>query len=485
MISRIRRNNRKQDSSRLADPANNAADEEWEDKRFKLGGGAPPKAPLKKPAVGKPLAKIKRQNRRRFYRASPGEGTVVNVTMKLPANEVAGQMLDISAGGMGVLVTKAAANELKVPEWLRLKVDLPETLLPLDLVGSVPYRRQAADCYHYGVQFNWEKTPYYYRQEAAISAFVQQCQLNKIRGIEKKPIPIDDAHRSYYRDTPLFIRAGDKFKLYKAAGKIVDETRLSGAAIPVLYVHPDDQEIAICEVLGGLNGKLPRAVASEKVSEVKAVLEEVLQLAVSDTQYGSLDMLADTVDILINSYRSRSEALTEMATASFSLYTPILHTLNITALTLRFCFFQKLSRKDALRMGLAALVHDLGKIEMPRELLFPKQKLSLEQFNTYRVHPYDGYTTINLSSKLGKTVAIAALQHHEKMDGSGYPGGIRDISPAARLLGIIDAYENLTNFHRTYRHAKTPIEALRQLKKETDTGKYDRELFTRFCYSLT
>jgi len=350
---------------------------EWEGKRFKSGFEIP-----KDKLAAKRAAQEDARNRRRFFRARPSGDTVVNVTMKMPDSEVAGQLLDISTGGMGVLVKSGVARNLKIPELLRLVVDLPECMMPLDLVGTVPYRRPAADLYHYGIKFNWDKTAYYYRQEAAISAFVQQCQQNRLLDGEQKHIPIEKTHQAYYCDTPLFFRSGDKFKLYKAAGKFVHEVKPVGVKIPLLYVQPEDQEIAIREVLGGLNGKLPRAIATRKLREVKAVMEEILQLAASDTQKGSLDLLSDTIEILINAYASQSEALTAMATSSFSLYTPILHTLNVTALTLRFCFLQKLARRDILRLGLSALLHDLGKIELPRELLYPSQKLSMEQFDT-------------------------------------------------------------------------------------------------------
>ncbi len=101
-----------------------------------------------------------------------------------------------------------------------------------------------------------------------------------------------------------------------------------------------------------------------------------------------------------------------------------------------------------------------------------------------KTHPTIGHEIIRLKNKIGGEVALGALEHHEKLDGSGYPKGTRNISYVGQLLGIIDCYEALTNEDRPYRRARQPLETLKFLKDDVEGSKFNREIFEKFCYSL-
>lgn len=101
-----------------------------------------------------------------------------------------------------------------------------------------------------------------------------------------------------------------------------------------------------------------------------------------------------------------------------------------------------------------------------------------------KTHPTIGSVIIREKNKIGGDVAQGALEHHEKLDGSGYPKGTRNISYAGQLLGIIDCYEALTNEDRPYRRAREPLETLKFFKEDVQTGKFNRDIFEKFCYSL-
>ena len=99
-------------------------------------------------------------------------------------------------------------------------------------------------------------------------------------------------------------------------------------------------------------------------------------------------------------------------------------------------------------------------------------------------HPKIGESIIKFKNGLDGEIAQGALEHHEKLDGSGYPRGINHISFAGQLLGIIDCYEALTNEERPYRRAKSPLDTLKLIKQDVEAGKFDRKIFEKFCYSL-
>ena len=83
-----------------------------------------------------------------------------------------------------------------------------------------------------------------------------------------------------------------------------------------------------------------------------------------------------------------------------------------------------------------------------------------------------------------KNICSVALEHHEKLDGSGYPRGKRQISEVAQIVGIIDCYEAITNNERPYRGAMLPIDTLNVIKNDVESGKFNRDIFENFAKSL-
>jgi len=104
---------------------------------------------------------------------------------------------------------------------------------------------------------------------------------------------------------------------------------------------------------------------------------------------------------------------------------------------------------DGLR--LAALTHDVGKISVPAEILSKPGRLSAIEFELIKVHAQAGHDVLQTIA-FEQPVARMVLQHHERLDGSGYPSGLRgdDILPATRVMAVADVYEAMTS-HRPYR----------------------------------
>ena len=81
-------------------------------------------------------------------------------------------------------------------------------------------------------------------------------------------------------------------------------------------------------------------------------------------------------------------------------------------------------------------------------------------------------------------VKMTTLQHHERIDGSGYPNKIKHISKTAQIVGLIDCYESLRRDDRPYKYAFDSMKALIVLESEVKAGKFSRELFERFAKVL-
>ena len=117
----------------------------------------------------------------------------------------------------------------------------------------------------------------------------------------------------------------------------------------------------------------------------------------------------------------------------------------------------------------AGLLHDFGKIFVPTEILIKPGKLNELEFSLIRSHPQSGYHVLK-SIEFPWPIADIILQHHERMDGSGYPSHLRgeEIGVEARILAVADVVEAMT-FHRSYRPALGLDAALREINKNKST----------------
>jgi HD-GYP domain-containing protein (c-di-GMP phosphodiesterase class II) len=128
-----------------------------------------------------------------------------------------------------------------------------------------------------------------------------------------------------------------------------------------------------------------------------------------------------------------------------------------------------LSSEINFNLALASLFHDIGKCFIPDEILNKISSLNESEFNYIKRHPT--YSSELLQSKFIKDVSIIVEQHHERIDGSGYPKGLKGdaIRIEAKIIAVADSYDAMTS-DRSYRKAFTPIVAMEELKR--CIGKY-------------
>jgi putative two-component system response regulator len=115
---------------------------------------------------------------------------------------------------------------------------------------------------------------------------------------------------------------------------------------------------------------------------------------------------------------------------------------------------------------MAGLIHDLGKIEVPAEILSKPARLNKQEFAFIRNHPGAGFEVLK-DIEFPWPLARAVLQHHERLDGSGYPGGIpgKDIIIEAKILAVADVVEAMAS-HRPYRPALGIDAALEEIARQ-------------------
>lgn len=122
-----------------------------------------------------------------------------------------------------------------------------------------------------------------------------------------------------------------------------------------------------------------------------------------------------------------------------------------------------MSKPKLGNLGYAAAFHDLGKINVPDEVLNKPGKLTKEEFDLIKKHPADGADIIK--DTFLKDSALAIHQHHERLDGSGYPDNLKaeDICLEARIIAVVDTYDAMTS-DRPYRKGMEPKVAFDEIK---------------------
>jgi HD-GYP domain-containing protein (c-di-GMP phosphodiesterase class II) len=120
-------------------------------------------------------------------------------------------------------------------------------------------------------------------------------------------------------------------------------------------------------------------------------------------------------------------------------------------------------------LGLAGLLHDIGKINIPESVLTKSTELTLEEYELIKTHPVAGGKMVDKIPSLG-TLKNGVLYHHERWDGKGYPAGIseEEIPLEARILNIADAFDAMTS-NRAYRDALSFNEAYERLYQGSGT----------------
>lgn len=145
---------------------------------------------------------------------------------------------------------------------------------------------------------------------------------------------------------------------------------------------------------------------------------------------------------------------------SFDEYT-YHHSVNVCVLSIIMGIALGLTTDDLSRLGMAALLHDIGKVFINQDLLNKVEPLTEEEFDIMKQHSMSGYEYIKTKFDFPYQTNIGVLQHHEKYDGSGYPQGKagEEISLFARIIAVADVYDALVS-NRYYKEALLPSEAM-------------------------
>jgi len=299
---------------------------------------------------------------------------------------------------------------------------------------------------------------------------------------------------------PTFISVKDKDHKYVIANKaIIDEYQTTPTAIigKTDFDFPDavilnknniiQNQLAEQEVLKKQTLRmLPEMSVKNKDGELKWYQETKVPIITPDNKNAVLTVTVDiterkkNAEILQEEYKKLRILMEETVDGLVSAlekrdpYTAG-HQKRVASLANEIALEMNLSKDQTNGLRIAAIVHDIGKIYVPSEILSKPGKLSSAEMNLIRTHPHAGYEIL-CNIHFPWPVAEIVLQHHERLDGSGYPNNLKDdeIILEARILSVADVVEAISSY-RPYRPALGMENALAEITQ--NSGKlYDPKI---------
>jgi putative nucleotidyltransferase with HDIG domain len=190
------------------------------------------------------------------------------------------------------------------------------------------------------------------------------------------------------------------------------------------------------------------------------------------------------VDEISNSVMRNPGALISLARLRDADDYTYMHSVAVCALMVALARQLGLDDKATREAGMAGLLHDLGKALMPMEVLNKPGKLTDEEFRIIKSHPVEGHKLLVEGGAVSEITLDVCLHHHEKVDGSGYPKGLKgdQISLHAKMGAVCDVYDAITS-NRPYKSGWDPAESIRKMA-EWSKGHFDARVFQAFVKSI-
>jgi len=207
------------------------------------------------------------------------------------------------------------------------------------------------------------------------------------------------------------------------------------------------------------------------------------QIAESNSNFDAENLVSQTLTLMdsLDSSVGLMDMLINMRDYDDSTYA---HSVNSAIIANIFAGWLNLSKEDRITATSCGLFHDVGKIKVPESILKKPGLLTKAEFEAIKRHSLDGYNLLDAAG-LDEEVKNAALMHHEKCDGSGYPYGFgRDkISFFAKMTTIVDIYDAMTS-KRAYRDEICPFDVIEEFERE-GFDKYDPDMILTFLRNVS
>jgi putative nucleotidyltransferase with HDIG domain len=262
-----------------------------------------------------------------------------------------------------------------------------------------------------------------------------------------------------------------------------DADQDSGSFVPAMLAE-DETSQQLSPPLDPKSFAIPFTEELPAARQVYKAAKLIIQLAMEDVRMGralNIEAVSEVVGDMADSILRNPDALISLTRLKqFDEYT-FFHSVNTSALALSVGRHLGYARAQLLQLGTGMLLHDIGKTKIPVEILNKPARYAADEFEIMKQHVLRGVEILSNTTGLTDMFLKPALEHHERVDGTGYPHHRTktDLSQLGLIASIVDIYDAVTS-DRCYHKAKTPHDTLQLLYQLGTQGHVDGALVQQF-----
>lgn len=210
------------------------------------------------------------------------------------------------------------------------------------------------------------------------------------------------------------------------------------------------------------------SVQTDKKAELiyNLAYESLTDLFENDVTEQKINKVSSNIDNTIHLLKSDANALKLLLDVNTYDFYTYAHCIDVATYAIAFGLYLNLPSEDLMTLGKAAIFHDLGKKNIDYEIVTKDSVLSTQEYETIKAHPQYSVDILKEIESVEESLLIVIEQHHEKLNGTGYPYGLQNeqIHYLAKILSIVDIFNALTTV-RSYKDALTSVEAFELMFK--------------------
>ncbi|MGN0642351.1 MAG: HD-GYP domain-containing protein [Huintestinicola sp.] len=249
-------------------------------------------------------------------------------------------------------------------------------------------------------------------------------------------------------------------------------TQMRKADVDGAYIDCEHSETRI---ISSINSE----IKSDAINNIHTLAEHFIDSS-KGVEQSDVDKIGNTTEKLIDELAGKKDILINIADIKMYDDYTFHHSLSVAIMAIAIGLELGMSRTEIYELGVAGLLHDIGKVSIPIEIINKKGRLTEEEFDTVKMHPVYAATHLRERKLVSENCYFGIIAHHEKYDGSGYPFKLagEKIPYFARILAVADVYDALTS-QRPYRTPSPPNEAIEYIMGGTGTH-FDEDIVRAF-----
>jgi HD-GYP domain-containing protein (c-di-GMP phosphodiesterase class II) len=307
-----------------------------------------------------------------------------------------------------------------------------------------------------------------------------------------RPVPIDVIQLNEKSVVDLFIKHDERFVPFLGRGGIFTKEQLvelNRFGINKVYIRVTDANAFEEYVHTHSELILTDPTIPPRVKEAAFYVSSIhaLRKAMHDPNSERIEEIKNTLKPMFKNIMKNKVLLKDLFSITEHDFNTYTHSINVgiyaTALAIHFFEHDASVGMESLEhQCYGYFLHDVGKCMVPLSILRKQGKLSQEEWTVMKRHPQWGYAILMETGHLTDEAAYISMQHHERPDGSGYPFGMSDIHPCARICAIADIFDALIST-RSYKSPMKPLDAIEIIRREARSD-FDTSLVDTFVRML-